>query len=125
MSNALDLLLKATVPDAPKEQVKQLRLSKICGEDVIFELQALTYAQEKDIERKDKENMNVFTILAGVKSPNLKDKNLLEKFGAETPAELVKKMLLPGEIVDLARKVEMLSGFRVDTLEAVEEAKKK
>ena len=52
-------------------------------------------------------------------APNLRDKALLEKHHAPTPAELVKGLLLPGEIEDLSREVERLSGYRTATLEEV------
>ena len=40
-------------------------------------------------------------VLAGVKSPDLKNQELLDHYGAATPAELLKLLLLPGEIEDL------------------------
>jgi hypothetical protein len=49
----------------------------------------------------------------------IKDKDLQAKYNAPTPAELVKSMLLPGEIVDISRAVERLSGYRIDTIEEI------
>jgi hypothetical protein len=72
--------------------------------------------------KSQKDDLNVHILLAGTVEPNLKDSELLAKFHAETPAELVKKMLLIGEIEDLSRAVEKLSGYRETT---VEEIKKK
>jgi hypothetical protein len=63
--------------------------------------------------------MNVHIVLAGVIEPNLKDKALMDKYKAPTPAELIKTMLLPGEIEDLSRAVERLSGYRSTTVEEV------
>ena len=37
----------------------------------------------------------------------------------------MKKMLLPGEVEDISRQIEKLSGYRTDTLEEIEEIKKK
>ena len=58
-------------------------------------------------------------LLAGVVDPDFKNTALQEKYGAATPAELVEKLLLPGEIEDLAREIEKLSGYRTVTLEEI------
>ncbi len=126
MDNTLDLLLKAEVPNAPEKRIKQKRLSKVCGGDVIFSLKALSYSRAEEIKDQHSGNdMEVFILLEGVTSPDLKSKELMDKYKAATPAELVKKMLLAGEIIDISREVEKLSGYRVSTLEEVEEIKKK
>lgn len=122
--DTLKLLLDADIPDLPEEEIKITRLSKICKGDVIFRLRALPYNRADEIIRGQKEDMNVHILLAGVVSPNLKDADLLTKYNAVTPAELVKKMLLPGEIEDISRSVEMLSGYRISTIETVEDVKK-
>lgn len=51
--------------------------------------------------------------------PDLKDPRLLEKFGGATPADVVKRMLLAGEIADLSAVVERLSGYRRATITEV------
>lgn len=120
--NTLDLLLKAEIPDLPEKEYKLKRLSDICGEPVIFKLKGLTYSRANDLMKNQMEELNVHIVLAGTVEPNLKEKELLEKYNAITPAELVKKLLLPGEIEDLSRAIERLSGYREIT---VEEIKKK
>ncbi|WP_050698664.1 phage tail assembly chaperone [Anaeromassilibacillus senegalensis] len=110
---------------APEKDFKVKRLSEICGEDVIFSLKALSYSRVADIKAsaatKD-QDMSIHIVLAGVTAPDLKSKELMEKFSVPTPAELLKKMLLAGEIEDLAQEIEKLSGYRKST---VEEVKKK
>jgi len=118
-NNTLDLLLKMDVPDAPKKELKQKRLSKECKADVIFTIQGLSYRVAEIRESHSGEDMAVFTVLAGVKSPDLKSLELRGKYGADTPAELIKRMFLPGEIEDLSREIEKLSGYRIDTLEEI------
>ena len=54
--------------------------------------------------------------------PDLKAKELKEKYGGATPADTVKAMLLPGEIEDLSRAVERLCGFRRITIDEVKNA---
>lgn len=117
--NTLDLLLKADIPDLPEKEFKLKRLSTICGAPVIFKLRGLPYNRASELIKSQKEDLNVHILLAGTVEPDLKDSELLAKFHAETPAELVKKMLLPGEIEDLSRAVEKLSGYREVTIEEI------
>ena len=76
-------------------------------------MKALPYGKVHDIERFTQDT-EVHILLAGCVEPNLKDERLLEKFGGATPADAVKKMLLAGEITDLAQKI----GLLADALEA-------
>jgi len=117
--NTLDLLLKADIPNLPEKEVKLKRLSTICGGPVIFKLRALPYARAAELIKTQPEDLNVHIVLAGVVEPNLKDTELLTKYNAPTPAELIKKMLLPGEIEDLSREIEKLSGYRTTTIEDI------
>ena len=123
MSNTLDVLLRAEVPEPQTKLFKHKRLSKLCGEDVVFTLRELGFSRVADIKKlHEGEEMEVHILLAGIVEPDLKDKGLLSKYGAATPAELVKKLLLPGEITDMSREVDKLSGYRTST---IEELKKK
>jgi len=119
MSNTLDLLLKMELPHPPEKVVKLKRLSQICGAPVELKLRALSYSKAAELTSSVMDDLNVHIILAGVVEPNLKDRELLEKYGAATPAELVKKLLLAGEIESLAREIERLSGYRTNTIEEV------
>lgn len=121
--DTLELLLKSNPQNLPEKQIKLKRLSKECGGDVIFSLKALTYNRVAEIKNAHTgREMEVHILLAGVTSPDLKSEELKKKYNAVTPAEMVKVMLLPGEIEDISREIEKLSGYRVAT---VEEVKKK
>lgn len=118
MSDTLDLLLRMDPPSRPTHRVKVKRLSAHCKEPVVFELRALSYSQVAEIkEREDQSDSAVQILLAGLAAPDLKDQRLQEKYKVPTPAELAKALLLPGEIEDLSRTVERLSGYRQNTLE--------
>lgn len=129
--STLDLLLKSdlTKIQRPTKEVELKRLSEILGDTVIFKCEALDAERFNEIqenalhinEKGEFENINtgemqIFTILEGVKEPSLKSKDLLEKFGAVTPKELIKKLLLPGEISNLYNIISELSGFNKDTV---------
>lgn len=125
--NPLERLLQSQVPTPQTKQFRHKRLSEICGGDVIFTLREIGFSKVAEIQKLHAGDgeMDVHTVLATTVEPDFRNKELLEKYGAATPAELVKKMLRPGEITDLARQGEILSGFRVNTLESLEDLEKK
>lgn len=119
MDNTLDLLLKIDAQNLPEKDYKLKRLSGLCGAPVVFKLRALPYNRAAELTRSEKDDIEVHILLAGVAEPNLKAPELMSKYNAPTPAEMVKKMLLPGEIIDISRAVERLSGYRTDTIEEI------
>lgn len=123
-TDILNLLLSAdlTKIKVPEKKVKIERLSEDLGVDVIFTCRAIAPDKMEEIQENamrvvngepdlDVTEMQIFTVIEGVKDPNLKDKELREKFNALTPKELVNKLLLPGEISRLYRIISDLSGF--------------
>jgi hypothetical protein len=115
------------VIEKPTKEFEIERLSNLLGEKVIFKCKALdgeTYAdiQRKAIDISKKGNirdmkifeMQVMTCLEGIIEPNMKDKRLMEHYSVPTPKELIKKMLLPGEIADLYNIINELSGYEKD-----------
>lgn len=120
MSKFLDMMLRPEVVNVQKElptadyEIK--RLSRLAGEPVTVTLQALTYGRTQEL-KEAKEDQEILILLEGC--PELKDPALSAKFGGVTPAETVKAMLLPGEIADLSRAVERLSGYRRTTIAEV------
>lgn len=121
----LDLLLSKEIPKLPEKVIKHKRLSKECGQDVTFKLRALTYEKSYDIIKLHQEDTEAYIILDGIVEPNLRNNELMKKYGAITPIELIKKLFLHGEIIDISREIEKLSGFRINTIETVDEVKKK
>ncbi len=117
--DTLELLLRTDIPNLPEKEYKLKRLSELCGDDVVFSLRALPYSRVAEIAKVQKDDTNIHILLAGVMEPDLKSAELMTKYGAATPAEMVKKMLLPGEIADIANAIERLSGFRTTTIEEI------
>lgn len=120
MSKLLDLLLQA--PDVsrelPTKKVRIKRLSKLLGKDVVFTLRALPYGRVEDVKGMES-GADIAILLSGLVDPNPKDEALNQHFNAVTPAEMLKQLLLPGEIDDLSREVERLSGYRTRTIEEI------
>lgn len=126
MKSIIEKLLKidAGKLEISKKECKVDKLSEILGEDVTFtchpvSLDVYNEAQKKTIEFDKKGNiididtskLNIDLVLAGV--PEIKDKALLDHFGAATPLEFLrnKKLFKVGDITKLAATVSELSGI--------------
>ena len=120
MSAFLDQMLRPEVMDVqtdlPTDRYEIKRLSRLLDEPVSVELRALPYGKAQELRELERD-VEVHILLAGCQE--LKDEGLRAKFGGATPAETVKAMLLPGEIADLSRAVERLSGFRQNTIREI------
>ena len=55
--------------------------------------------------------------------PDFKNAELLKKCNCVSSTDLIKKKLLSGEIAELARQIQIVSGFDTDSKEDIEEAK--
>jgi hypothetical protein len=55
--------------------------------------------------------MQTQTLLAGIADPDFKNKELMEKFGATLPADIIRKLFLAGEIADLTAQITELNGY--------------
>lgn len=121
----LETLLGGTIPnmekDLPTARYRVDRLCELTGKDVVFTLRGLPYGKAHDMERFT-QDADVNILLAGCADPDLKDERLMERYGGVTPAEAVKRLLLPGEIADLSQAVERLSGYRRTTITEVKNA---
>lgn len=118
-TDLLELLLSASC-QLPEKELKMGRLSKELGTDVIFKIRGLSFNQIDEYV-KNKEDSEINIILEGLVSPNLKDARLLQKFGAFTPAELLRdqRFLRPGEVLKLAVEIERLSGYSDNIFEEI------
>ena len=120
MSAFLDQMLRPEVMDVqtdlPTARYEIKRLSRLLDEPVSVELRALPYGKAQELAELE-QDQDVHILLAGC--GELKDEGLRAKFGGATPAETVKAMLLPGEIADLSRAVERLSGYRQNTIREI------
>lgn len=115
------------ITEMPEKEVEIERLSKMSGSKAVFVCKAIDGETHSDIQKmaidisskgkiRDMKmyDMKVHTILEGVKSPSFKDARLTEHFKAGTPKDLIKKMLLPGEIDTLYNAINELSGYEKD-----------
>lgn len=120
MSKFLDQMLRPEAEDVqknlPTARYEIKRLSRALGEPVVLDLKALPYGRAQELRDMERDQ-EIHILLAGCEE--LKDEGLRAKFGGATPAETAKAMLLPGEIAELSRAVERLSGYRQVTIREI------
>ncbi|MBZ9615294.1 phage tail assembly chaperone [Clostridium estertheticum] len=122
--NIVEKLLKLDAGSitVPTQEVKIERLSTLVGEDANFTCNAISLDAYNEVQSNsvilDKKGnikgyntggMQLSLVLAGV--PELKSKELMDHFSSPTPEELIKKILLPGDVSNLAKVVSQLSGI--------------
>ncbi len=126
--NTIDLLLGIDKGKFEKEtkEIKIKSLSKKAEKDVVFTVRELnmdefkrisdlaTKKKRHGVSETDEVEVAVNTILKSVVEPNFKDEKLLEYYEVETPKELVKKILKAGEIMEVYREIEKVSGYNQD-----------
>ena len=107
--------------DLPTKRFEVPRLSELAGGPVVFVLRGLPYGRVQELQRLA-EDVELHILLSGCVEPDLKAPALLGRYNAPTPAEAVRCLLLPGEIEDLSREVERLSGYRMATIRELKNA---
>lgn len=126
--NVLDMLLGSDVGEIklPTKKIEITRLSEAYGVPFILTCRALTPSKFEEVQDmavsikgKDADIevalLQVLVVMEGVMDPNgkpmFKNKELMLKFKAPSPKDLVKTILLSGEIAKVYETVSSLSGF--------------
>lgn len=132
MESVLDILLAGTARNVQKEPEEKLveipRLSKQAGQPVRFRLRGLRYNEVAELTNAT--GMDAKVVLAGVLEPDFGSVPLARHFGVledgqdwdssdKMRVDLVKAMLQPGEISELSREIQRLSGYLQVTVKNV------
>ena len=100
-----------------------------------FKVRAMTQDDFKDYQRQasgklnkkglnfDIAKFNLLMVAGQTLSPDFSNAELLKKANCATPVELISKKLLAGEIAELAKQIQLISGFDNEPEEDIEEAK--
>ncbi|WP_025026336.1 phage tail assembly chaperone [Caldalkalibacillus mannanilyticus] len=136
--NTLQEFLNANpVDNITEEVVISDRFKGNNGELFKFKIKAMSNEDFEQIRKKstivhtkgkrqvevDVQKMNNDIIIQNTLEPSFKDAESIQKLGCVTPDEYLSKVLLPGEIAELSRRIQQLSGFDRDMDDLVEEAK--
>jgi hypothetical protein len=134
--NVLDLLLGSDIGEIklPTKEMEITRLSNVFGAPFVITVSALSpdrYEEVQDmavsVKGKDADIeislLQILVVLEGVVDPNgkpmFKNRDLMSKFKASTPKELVRKIFLSGEIASIYGEIANLSGFGEDAVTEV------
>lgn len=123
MATTIDMLMAMDVPEPQTRTLRVPRLQMPDGQPLTITIKQLTYSQIAAL-REHTRDFAVHTVLAGVQSPSLRNKELLAKYGVETPVDLVKKLFLAGEIEEISTEISRLAGYHRRTVELVQDVKK-
>lgn len=138
--NLVDKLLQMDVAEVevmPTAEVEIKRLSEKLGVPFIVKCRAIRGDRYADIQKmgvsysrkgnfKDLNfaQTKALVILDGVVEPDFKNQDLLKKFTALTPKDLIYKLFLPGELDEIYSKITELCGYdNEDESETDEEIK--
>lgn len=105
------------------------------GELLKFKIRAVSMSEYKQFQKTCTKNVkNVLDfdgigfsekiVIAGTVDPSFKDAESIRVAGCTLPDQYLYKVLLPGEVMLLAKKVLELSGFSDNMDELIDEAKK-
>ena len=123
MSNIVEELLKIDLGEVeiPKE-TKRMYLKKL-KKEFSFECVALDAEKANEIRMKsidsasgtvddiDMFKLQAYTVIEGCKNV-FKNKDLMKHFNAPTPIELVRRLLLDGELTELSNTITELSSYQ-------------
>lgn len=117
--NVIELLMSKEPPETPSASYEVKRLTKHYGQPFVVRLRGIGYNTVVSIRERPETDTDCHIILESCTDATFKDAQVMAKYKAATPVELIKKLLLPGEIEDLARKAEKLSGYRTSVTKEV------
>ena len=131
--NIAEQLLKIDAKEIEMPKGEHKMFCKKLGKELVFPIEAIDPERvarnteraidlsKGEIDKIDTYALKVFNIIDGC--PTFKNKELQEHFGVPTPKELVKVLLLSGEMDSLSAAINELNGVTEDEKELEEEIK--
>ena len=123
----LDKMLKTDlekIKEMPRAEIKIPRLMEKFGEPIVVqaigtdrlnEIQEMNNsggkAGKNSTKTRDDLAATLEIVADGVVDPNFRDSRLLEKFNTPDPGDIIKAILLPGEIQQISMKILELCGM--------------
>lgn len=103
------------------------RLTALLGEPFILTLKAIPARRYSEIQTNtmdmdedgvpqvDLYNLQMLSMTESIESPDLSSNKMMQHFKVETPSELYDKLFLPGEMNEIAAKINEISGYKKKT----------
>lgn len=130
--NLTDMLLSNDISEfrMPEAEMEIKRLSKIYNQPFVITFRAIKPDEEEEIQKDcmtitkdgveiDSSRMKYLTVARCLINPDIRNKELQQKFSASNHIELLKKLLLIGEVTAVYDEVQVLSGYGKDRVEEV------
>jgi hypothetical protein len=120
----LQKLLDPEKDDLPQKNILVKRLNLPITLKAVEELE-LEQLRKQCTQKKgkeeifDQERYGYLIIVAGTVKPNWGDPRLLEKYKASGPEQVVRRILLPGEALQIGDEILNLSGYGEDAIEEI------
>lgn len=125
-----DLELFLSLPDVDTIE-KEIFVSKRLG---TFKIKAMTSEEFSSYQNRctkktkkgldiDVNKLNTLIVAGQVVAPDFSNAQFLKKAGCQTATEFITRKLLIGEISEISKQIQALSGFDIDISEDIEEAK--
>lgn len=130
MSSLMDFLLENPVENITEEVIvsqrlkgKPFKISAMSNAEFSEYQKAATRIQKGKKVSFDSKLFNETLVINHTLTPDFKNADAIKKAGCMTAAQLLNKVLLAGEIAELAERISGLSGFDQSMDEMVDEAK--
>lgn len=134
MSTLQDFLNANPIDNLTEEVIVSERFKDANNNPLKFKVKAMTNDTFNDLRKRatkvkgrkvefDASAFNLGVIIENTLDPDFKNAESLKKLNCTTPGQYVEKVLLPGEIVELASQIQRISGFDVEMEALVEEVK--
>ena len=129
LEDPLEVLLGGTLPDMrhdTKHQTVEIpRLSEAAGHPVAFEIRGLTHREVQDINAMPAEERAAQKVVMACVKPDWADRRLCGPgTGHATAEEAVMAALSPGELNELALRINLLTGYGQMVTREIKEAVK-
>lgn len=133
--NLMDFLIEHTGTDLTEEVIVSERFKDDAGQLIKFKIRALSNdefsAMQKRNTKYDKKGRPSFdqrgaildVVLLCTIDPNFKNEEAVKKANVLSPEQLINKLLLPGEVMELYNAISSLSGFDKEPDELRDEVK--
>lgn len=130
--NLTEMLLSSDIKDfeLPTKELEVKRLSEVYKQPFIVCFRAMRPDEEEEVQRDcmtitkdgvsvDSSKMKYMTAAKCLINPDIKNKELQSKFQVPNHFELLKKLLLVGEVTAVYEEIQKLSGYGKDKVEEI------
>lgn len=118
-----EVAISERLTNSETKQPYKFMIKAVTGDEFAeYQKLCLTYGKKGKVNF-DNNRLNQLLVINHTLDPDFKNAENIKQAGCVTPEQYMKKVLLAGEIINLAQKISELSGFDKEIDELVEDAK--